>query len=427
MMFIFTVILPTWVAGYFSVFYFPALLLGVIPSPSEVQIIGHSMLPTLEEDKLENVYLYSSVAANFRKLQRGDIVVFNAADLADGEAVSYIKRVVAIPGDRIEIRDGFFYLNGEITVEPYTLKPRSTFGSKDFLPDCKEVVVSDKHVFVLGDNRARSRDSRDLGFISISSITGTIPYSKQEKLKNKWRDVSHDKERAGLASFEANDYYQLLNEKRQEAGLPLLVVNEKLEVAARKRARAIIENNEIDISPSDSKYPIDKAQREAGYFNIVHGEIFTYGYFDAEDLLGHYFEFGEKYLLNKEYQDAGVGAVVGKINGCEVQVIVQEFGGYVPPNYNQENIDSWRNILLQLKEVQPSWARLKDYQEFYEKNKTDIDRINEILSIRIANISTIVAKMEANQWLTAEERKMADQDKALYEEQESLAKKLNSQ
>jgi hypothetical protein len=82
--------------------------------------------------------------------------------------------------------------------------------------------------------------------------------------------------------------------------------------------------------------------------------------------------------------------------------------------------------LSRLKEVQPSWARLKEYKEFYEKNKQDVDRINEIISTRIANISTIVAKMEANQWLSATEQKMIDQDKLLYDEQEAVATRLNS-
>ncbi len=61
-----------------------------------------------------------------------------------------------------------------------------------------------------------------------------------------------------------------------------------------------------------------------------------------------------------------------------------------------------------------------------EKNKKDIDRINEIITVRIANIAKIVAKMEANQWLSEQEENWLKEDKLLYEEQENLAQKLIS-
>ena len=108
-------------------------------------------------------------------------------------------------------------------------------------------------------------------------------------------------------------------------------------------------------------------------------------------------------------------------------MLVQHFAGYVPPNYKIEDIESWKTNLSRLREIQPSWSRLKENSNFYQKNKNDVDRVNEIISTRIANISSIVARMDSNQWLTATEQRMVNQDKALYDEQEAVATRLNSQ
>ena len=103
------------------------------------------------------------------------------------------------------------------------------------------------------------------------------------------------------------------------------------------------------------------------------------------------------------------------------------FAGYVPPNYKSEDIESWKTNLSRLREIQPSWSRLKDNGNFYQKNKNDVDRISEIILLRISNMSSIVARMESNQWLTATEQRMVNQDKALYDEQEAVATMLNKQ
>ena len=66
-------------------------------------------------------------------------------------------------------------------------------------------------------------------------------------------------------------------------------------------------------------------------------------------------------------------------------------------------------------------------EEFYHQHKTDVDRMNQLITTRINNLTAIVSRMDANQWLTAAEQQMADQDTQLYNEQEALAKKLNGQ
>jgi len=89
-------------------------------------------------------------------------------------------------------------------------------------------------------------------------------------------------------------------------------------------------------------------------------------------------------------------------------------------------IEGWEQTLNRLKEIQPSWQKCKEWGKIYEDNKFACDRINEILNIRISNIGTAITRMKNNQWLTTLESNGLNQDKALYDEQENLATKLNS-
>lgn len=122
-----------------------------------------SMEPTL----YENDYLVISKQAYtiFGEPKRGDIVVF--PHLQDGVSELYIKRVIGLPGDKISIHDGLVYINGDALKESYT-KDGVTQG------DIKDYLVPSGKVYVLGDNREVSIDSRseEVGCVDIKKITG---------------------------------------------------------------------------------------------------------------------------------------------------------------------------------------------------------------------------------------------------------------
>lgn len=107
--------------------------------------------------------------------QRGEIVVFDSPE----SGVRLIKRVVAVAGDRIEVREGKLIINGERLESP-TAADLEIFGEREAQlnlgggggPDMEPTVVPEGKVMVMGDNRGNSRDGRAFGFISKDEIYG---------------------------------------------------------------------------------------------------------------------------------------------------------------------------------------------------------------------------------------------------------------
>jgi signal peptidase I len=118
-----------------------------------------SMEPTLiEGDRV----LISRLTYHFRDPESGDVVVF---DSPINENEDLVKRVVAVAGDEVAIKDGALYVNGVAQEEPYLLE-------QDFEGYEPGLVVPESQVYVLGDNRNNSGDSRIFGPIAIDSIIG---------------------------------------------------------------------------------------------------------------------------------------------------------------------------------------------------------------------------------------------------------------
>lgn len=121
---------------------------------------GSSMEPLYNDGTVTLFYRWAEV-------ERQDIVLVRSEDL--GKMI--IKRVIALPGDRVSIQNGVVYLNGEALDEPYVAYPGG--------PDAAELTVPEGTIFVLGDNRAVSMDSRSLGPIPDSGVLGTVLFSFQ--------------------------------------------------------------------------------------------------------------------------------------------------------------------------------------------------------------------------------------------------------
>lgn len=450
---VWVIILPIWIGGYATVGILTANQLGYISE--DIPIVGTgSMYPTWEKgtkgkSRKELAKEIVSTAGFLpypngiviggkrylgHTLGRGDIITWEneaARELTsrDGvEPAGLLKRIIGLPGDTIELRDGIVYLNGVPQKEPYIAKPRSTFGEK-FLKECQVITVPQDAVFAMGDNRKGSADSREIGFVPIKDIDYVIPLKKQKgKLDKNWHDATNDLADTAKPTIDKNRFVELLNEKRKENGVPPVKYEPKLDISAKIRGEYLLKHNSIQEQASYDV--ISSAMLKAGYWNSYVWEWPIEGYYTAEEIIEDFIERestdAKEVWFDKKFDDIGIAEIQGALNGCPTQLIVIHAAGYVPPNYKKEDIESWKASLSRLKEIQPSWARLKEYKDFYEKNKQDVDRINEIIAIRIANISAIVSRMEANQWLTAAEQKMINQDKSLYDEQEAIATRLNS-
>ncbi len=128
-----------------------------------VKVEGSSMLPHLHDG--ERLFVNKLIYYNLPPLQRGDVVVFW---FPNDPSKSYVKRLIGLPGETIEVRDGRVLVNGQPLAEPY-LDPQRSRRLDDHLP----VFVRPHHFYVMGDNRDGSSDSREWGLVPEKYIYGT--------------------------------------------------------------------------------------------------------------------------------------------------------------------------------------------------------------------------------------------------------------
>jgi signal peptidase I len=130
-----------------------------------VKVEGTSMAPLLSDQ--ERIFINKFVY-RFEPIQRGDVVVFW---YPFDHSKSFIKRVIGLPGETVEIRQGTVYVNGKIVLEPYVppqYEDLSDFGPKLVDKDC---------YFVMGDHRISSNDSRVFGPVPIQNIYGRAVFA----------------------------------------------------------------------------------------------------------------------------------------------------------------------------------------------------------------------------------------------------------
>jgi len=163
----------------------PALLIVLVVNlflAQATRVEGQSMEPNIHDNER---LVVEKVSYHLHLPRRGDIVVLKPPTWhplkLEQRLVAWfctvfpihcsqslpdplIKRVIALPGETIEIKDGYVYINGQVLEEPYL--EQLTFGS------VSPRVISPGHIFVLGDNRGASNDSRSFGEVALSNLIG---------------------------------------------------------------------------------------------------------------------------------------------------------------------------------------------------------------------------------------------------------------
>lgn len=149
----------TFVGSIFIVFYL------FILQPHQVR--GASMDNTFESGQY---ILTNKLAYRLGTFQKGDVVVFDSTANPD---IDFIKRIIATEGDRVRVESGQVYVNDEPIEEPYLDVTTSTFDG-GYMTEGEEIIVPVDHLFVMGDNRPRSSDSRSFGPIHKTQIIGKV-------------------------------------------------------------------------------------------------------------------------------------------------------------------------------------------------------------------------------------------------------------
>lgn len=140
-----------------------------VAQPYQVQ--QKSMERTLEPTQY---VLVDKLSPRWDDYSRGDIVVFSPPTTWTSDPTPFIKRVIGLPGETVEIRDdGLVYVNGTALDEPYTFKNDAGLNEPTVAsPDQSRWVVPAGELFVMGDHRQASADSRVFGPIPISNVIG---------------------------------------------------------------------------------------------------------------------------------------------------------------------------------------------------------------------------------------------------------------
>jgi signal peptidase I len=164
---------PTrWNRGWIYIVY--VVLFALVAQPIAIWEINHCwfrkfVIPS--EAMMDTLLVGDVVIADMRKstlfpVRRGDIVVFRAPPKPE---ILLMKRVIGLPGETVELRDGLLFVDGRSVDEPYV---RPDYRERDRKRNVGPVSVSQDHYYVLGDHRNQSADSRFWGFVPRSNLEG---------------------------------------------------------------------------------------------------------------------------------------------------------------------------------------------------------------------------------------------------------------
>lgn len=144
-------------AGVFIVIYFFAGRL--------LEVTGDSMVPNFQD---KEQLIAEKVSVNFNPLKRGEVVILRHP-LENDRLL--IKRVIGLPGETIQLLNGFVYINESPLDEPYLAQATITNG-QNFLQDGDKNEIPNDSYVVMGDNREKSTDSREWGYVRKDLIIG---------------------------------------------------------------------------------------------------------------------------------------------------------------------------------------------------------------------------------------------------------------
>jgi len=134
------------------------LYIAIQALTARIKVESTSMVPTLREN---DYVVVNKLAYKLGQPKRGDVIVFKYPP--DPTQIPYIKRVIGLPGDQIHISEGRVYINGVILTEPYLKVPTKPGG---------DWTVPEDSLFVMGDNRTGSADSRAWGMVPLGNVIG---------------------------------------------------------------------------------------------------------------------------------------------------------------------------------------------------------------------------------------------------------------
>ncbi|WP_019120464.1 signal peptidase I [Brevibacillus massiliensis] len=157
-----------WIKALAIAIVLALLIRGFLFAPFIVE--GESMESTLHnEEKL----VVNKAVYYLHPPERGDIIVFHAEAKRD-----YIKRVIGLAGDTVEMRNDTLYINGQPVDEPYLAenKQKAEAAGLEWTADFQPVKIPEGYIWVMGDNRPNSKDSRMIGPVELKAVVGRAEF-----------------------------------------------------------------------------------------------------------------------------------------------------------------------------------------------------------------------------------------------------------
>jgi signal peptidase I len=136
------------------------------------QVDGLSMVPNFQD---KEYLLTDKITYKLRDPQRGEVIVFHAppaANCVEGTGCDFIKRIIGLPGDQIEVKENAIWVNGQKLIEDYI--PENFVTEAHEATQNKVITLASNEYFVCGDNRPYSSDSRRWGPITRAEIVGRV-------------------------------------------------------------------------------------------------------------------------------------------------------------------------------------------------------------------------------------------------------------